>query len=41
MGCFTPPIELAGELAGHLLTFYNAYPPKYPGDAAGGRLSLT
>eukprot|EP01047_Picozoa_sp_COSAG01_P066739 COSAG01_NODE_9274_length_2496_cov_1.989153_2_plen_244_part_00 len=31
MGCFTPPVPLTGSLRGHLLTFYNAYPPKYPG----------
>lgn len=31
MGCFTPPVPLSGGLAGLLLTFYNAYPPKYPG----------
>ena len=31
MGCFTPPVPLTGTLSGHLLTFYNAYPPSYPG----------
>ena len=32
MGCNTPPIALTGDgLEGHLLTFYNAYPPVFPG----------
>jgi hypothetical protein len=25
------PVELSGALKGHLLTFYNAYPPTFPG----------